>query len=437
MKLIFTGLLMILALGKSLAANHANHITHATGGRAAARDEYIPDPGTLNKKVMFGYQGWHATPHDGSGVGMWRHWFNRNASDSAYANFDVWPDMREYPKDVQEATSMSYPDGSEAMLYSAYKAGAVNLHFKWMKEHNLDGVFEQRFIGDVSNAGGRRHFNQVVRNVRAASEKYNRVFCIMYDISGAGPQWKERLLNDWKFLVDSLGVTKSKRYLHHKGRPLLAIWGIGFDHTGFATSAQTDSLLDWFHKNAEKRYQATIMGGVNDNWLTHSADWKAVYNNLDVLSPWAVGRYHDNITADQFRNRAIIPDKAYCDLHQVAYMPVIFPGFSWYNLRHGHSPFNQIPRLGGSFFWHQAYNAINAKVSMVYIAMFDEVDEGTAMYKLAPTAAFKPVRGKFLSADQDGEALPSDWYLTLADAVGQMLRGERPLTQTIPADLKR
>jgi len=387
--------------------------------------KYVPSTTTLNNKVMFGYQGWHATPNDGSNNHVWRHYFGGRTPDAANADFDPWPDMREYPDDVQEATNMKYPDGSPAKLYSAYKYGVVDLHFKWMMEHYLDGVFEQRFVTDIKSRGGARHFNQVVRNVKQASEKYKRVYCIMYDISGAGPNWKKDLIADWKFLVDSLEVTKGKSYLHHNGRPLLSIWGLGFDHTKpFAPVEQADSILDWFHHSAEKKYQATIMGGVNDNWQTQGDDWKAVYNKMDIISPWAVGRFGDDKGADKFRDRTVVPDKAYCDAHKIDYLPVIFPGFSWYNLRHGKSPFNQIPRRGGAFYWHQSYNVINAGVNMIYIAMFDEIDEGTAMYKIAPTAAERPANEKFLSLDADGIALPSDWYLQLAQATSNILRGK-------------
>jgi len=387
--------------------------------------KYVPTTNTLNGKVMFGYQGWHATPNDGSGNNVWRHYFGKDTPDAQHADFDVWPDMREYPDDVTEATNMHYPDGKPAKLYSAYKYGAVDVHFKWMQEHELDGVFEQRFISDIRSGGGRRHFNQVVRNVQKASEKYQRVYCIMYDISGAGPNWKKDLIKDWMFLVDSLNVTKGKSYLHHNGKPLLAIWGLGFDHTTpFATLPQADSLLDWFHKNAPAKYQATIMGGINDTWLTHSDEWKAVYNKMDIISPWSVGRYRDWGTAYKFKQTKVVPDKAYCDAHNIAYMPVIFPGFSWYNLRHGKSPFNQIPRLYGSFYWNQSFNVLDAGVKMVYIAMFDEIDEGTAMYKAAPTAAQRPAGEKFLSLDEDGVELPSDWYLQLAQATSNVLRGK-------------
>src|SRR5882724_8302675 len=143
---------------------------------------YVPNTTTLNNKVMFGYQGWHATPNDGNN--SWRHYFDSNTPNATDAGFDLWPDMREYPANVQQATNMKYPDGSPAKLYSAYKYGTVDVHFKWMKEHDLDGVFEQRFIVDIQSPDGKKHFNQVVKNVKKASEKYKRVYCIMYDISG-------------------------------------------------------------------------------------------------------------------------------------------------------------------------------------------------------------------------------------------------------------
>ena len=64
--------------------------------------------------------------------------------------------------------------------------------------------------------------------------------------------------------------------------------------------------------------------------------------------------------------------------------------------------------------------------------MFDEVDEGTAMFKLAKTASDLPAGVSMVPLDNDGTSLPSDWYLRLAGEANRMLRGEVPLQSTIP-----
>ena len=63
---------------------------------------------------------------------------------------------------------------------------------------------------------------------------------------------------------------------------------------------------------------------------------------------------------------------------------------------------------------------------MLYVAMFDEVDEGTAIFKCTN----QPPTGngaKFV----DLEGLPSDFYLRLVGRAGQVLRSEIPRTQTV------
>ena len=72
-------------------------------------------------------------------------------------------------------------------------------------------------------------------------------------------------------------------------------------------------------------------------------------------------------------------------------------------------------------------NSGRAKATMIYNAIFDEIDEGTAMYKVSPNAAHQPVTPesrRFLSLDADGEKLPNDWYLKLADYASRALRKE-------------
>ena len=74
---------------------------------------------------------------------------------------------------------------------------------------------------------------------------------------------------------------------------------------------------------------------------------------------------------------------------------------------------DDIPRCGGRFFWSQIVAAKRAGAEMLYVAMFDEVDEGTAIFKCTndpPTAN----GAKFVTY----EGLPSDHYLRLTGLAG-------------------
>lgn len=55
--------------------------------------------------------------------------------------------------------------------------------------------------------------------------------------------------------------------------------------------------------------------------------------------------------------------------------------------------------------------------------MFDEVDEGTALFKLVPARQDLPADPPMVGLDAENCHLPSDWYLRLSGAIGGLLQG--------------
>jgi hypothetical protein len=393
------------------------------------------DASTMKHKLLMGYQGWFSCPDDGSRLGGFVHWFKGEQPTAANLRVDMWPDASELTPEEYCETDMVYPSGQPAYLYSAYNPVTVMRHFEWMSEYGVDGVFVQRFGAILSDPGLFDQRNVVTRNVQAGAEAYGRVFANMYDVSGMDGETLIPILgNDWKYMVDVLKVTESPSYLRHNGKPVLAIWGLGFAEEN-VTPAEALALVDFFVNNPEPRYRVTLMGGVPTSWRTLQGDsqsdpaWMDYYCSLDVISPWTVGRFTDIFGVDLYK-AVMQKDMAVAAACGVEYMPVVFPGTAFHN--DSGSPFNSIPRMGGKLYWRQVYNAISINAPMLYNAMFDEVDEATAMFKIAATAADQPVGADLIAMDTDGYSLPSDWYLRLAGSATQMLRGEIPLTGEIP-----
>jgi hypothetical protein len=102
----------------------------------------------------------------------------------------------------------------------------------------------------------------------------------------------------------------------------------------------------------------------------------------------------------------------------VAYLPVIYPGLAWSNLKGKNLAGTTIPRLSGDFFWRQFTTAANGGADMAYVAMFDEVDEATAIFKVTNAP---PKQAHF----ETYQGLPSDWYLRLTAEGSKLIRGER------------
>ena len=107
------------------------------------------------------------------------------------------------------------------------------------------------------------------------------------------------------------------------------------------------------------------------------------------------------------------------------YIPVVYPGFSWDNMKQLPAGKSAISRLGGKFFWRQFHAAAELGLDMAYVAMFDEVDEGTALFKVTNAP---PTQAHFVTY----EGLPSDWYLWLTGEGTKMLLGKRGISPMLP-----
>lgn len=384
------------------------------------------DTSTLRGKVMCGYQGWFAAEGDGAGLG-WRHYAGRHGLRPGSCTFDLWPDMSELDADERYPTPFKHADGRAAELFSPYNKKTVLRHFAWMGEYGIDGVFIQRFGASLRSARNLNHRNVVTGNVREGANRYGRTWAIMYDLSGLREGDIERIvMEDWRNLVDRMEIREDGAYQHHQGRPVVAVWGIGFNDGRRYTLDECEKLVR-FLKEDPKYGNNTVMLGVPTGWRTLSRDavrdeqLQAIIRQADIVSPWTVGRYHTPRAARAHAKEWIGPDLSWCREAGLDHLPVVFPGFSWHNLhaaRGEQAPLNQIPRLKGEFLWSQAKAFRGAGAEMLYVAMFDEIDEGTSIFKCTndPPVGASP----FLTY----EGLPSDHYLKLAGKIGRLLRGE-------------
>lgn len=382
---------------------------------------------TLLGKHLMGYQGWFQTP--GDEWGAWGHWF-RGDSHADQATFDLWPDIRECRAQELHPTKMSLASGQPAQLFSSLNPSTVDRHFRWMREYNIDGVSLGRFTAGTKGDALPR-LNRLLHNVRAAAERHHRTFFVWYDITGNDPATLvDDVIGDWVRLVDQQGLTESPSYLHHRGKPLLGVWGMGAGGRP-GTPAEWQQIIDTLKNHPIPRYRTTLLAGATQDWRVNPT-WTDLFRSVDVISPWAVGAFNDDAGADNYQTRVTVPDLELTTQLGIDYLPVAHPGFSWANLARRPGDRNSTPRRGGRFYWRQVHNILSAGANTLFTAMFDEVDEGTAMFKMMPTQAQLPTEGWFLTLDVDGDAVSSDWYLRLGGAATDMLRRTSPLSSTIP-----
>lgn len=402
-----------------------------SAGQAQTRHARTTMYPTYKGLVMAGYQGWFRPDKTG-----------KMYPDAANIHIDMWPDVAEYAKTYP--TGLKLADGSTARFFSSTDQSTVDLHFKWMKEYGVDGVFMQRFFNATRNTEERAASTKVLRYALDAASKYGRAIAVMYDLSGLNASGEDcsSIIEDWKYLVDSLNVTNqkgTKTYLFHRGKPLVAIWGLGFpDRPYNIRNIGIERLID-FLKNDPKYGGCSIMLGVPTFWRDLNSDCvndpylHQIIKQADIVLPWMVQRFSPLLHNDMDRYRDVmLGDMKWCSENNIDYVPCVYPGFSWHNLSRTEfpndvKPVGSVPRQGGRFYWQQISTALMTGAQMLYVAMFDEVNEGTAIFKCTDNP---PVSKDAQFVGMDGK--PSDQYLWLTGQAAKMLREEIPLSIKLP-----
>ncbi|KAI0321461.1 hypothetical protein OF83DRAFT_1168415 [Amylostereum chailletii] len=415
------------------------------------------DSSTIQNKFLVGYQGWFHCPGDGEPVGPghhgWIHWFDFPVPDGGNINIDNWPDTSECaPDELFAAPGFKHEDGSQAHLFSSRHPKTVQRHFHWMAQNGVDGAFLQRFLGccDIENGenqGVYRIRDEVGDLVKDACEKEGRVYAIMYDLAGVAPERTQRIIErDWLHLIHDKHILDSPNYLCENGKPVIAIWGFGFEHTHH-TIELLRSVTSFIRNNTPGG--AYIMAGGPSQWRTCEGDadknsgfTAAWMECFDAISPWTVGRYSDQQSADWFAENRVKGDIEFIQQWErekgkhVDYIPVVHPGGSGHNTSKGQWKRNDAPRNGGRYLWRQLYNVRKHGAKIMYGAMWDEYDEGTNFMPVVEKVSQLPHddarKFKFLAYDIDGYDVPSDWYMRIAGYAAEALKGERSIEEHFP-----
>lgn len=396
-------------------------------------DEVVSSEG-IKGKVLAGYQGWFQSPKDGSGSNSWGHWVKNNTTlpNSLNRKFELYPDMREYEKKYFTGFK-PLGSGEKASLFSSYDYETVDTHFKWMNQYGIDGVAQQRFM--VQFEENAAHMDQVLKNVQKAAEKYGRVFYLEYDFTGnSDSNIVEKVKKDFlRITKKDMQLTSSDRYLKVDGKPVVELWGVGIAGSYEHSTQVTLDMIRWF-----KDQGCYVIGGVPGSWNAGNygdgkAGFEKVYAAFDMLNPWNVGRYKSPAAAKKHNEKVLAEDVKLCHSRKQAYMPVIYSGHSWSNWYPGaENDKNGIPRKAGEFLWEQFKGAKENGCDTLFIAMFDEYDEGTAIAKAASDSSMIPNQDTYmLTLSADGTYLSSDYYLRLAGEIRSVFRGDKPLTDTV------
>jgi hypothetical protein len=384
--------------------------------RAATRAASASPVGDVVGKITVGYQGWFACIGDGAPINGWWHWSQNWSQPPSPSNNVIkgWPDMRPYTRAYQTAYA-NLNNGQPATLFSSYDQQTISTQFQWMQQNGCDTAALERFDPNSSEGPTR---DAIATKVMTAAQTYARKFYIMYDVSGWANMQTE-IKADWTGKMSAL--TSSPAYARQNGKPVVGIWGFGFNDANhpWSPSACLD-VITWFQGQG-----CYVMGGVPTYWRTGVNDSRSgflgVYHAFNMISPWMVGRIGTAADSDSFYANVNIGDQADCTSNGIDYQPCVLPG-----------DLSQRQRVHGDFMWRQFYNMVRVGAQGIYISMFDEFGEGNQICATAENQSMTPAGFGLLALDEDGTACSSDYYLRITADGGSMLKGQIALTSVRP-----
>ena len=354
-------------------------------------------------------------------------------------DIDQWPDMTEYVKTHE--TGLKLANGETARTVTSADAETADTHFRWMREYGVDGVFLHRSLHDAASSD-RAWSAKVLKAALSGAAKNGRAVAVVWDLTGFDPAKDDcrALIADWKYLVDAVRVTsfgEKNLYLHHRGKPLVAVSGVGAkDALADVSAGHLAEFLDFLRGDPEYG-GCSVMLGVPYGWrglgdgCEGDAALHALIREADAVFPRTVGCFSAANPSEMDRYAALVAgDIAWCAKAGVDYLPLVHPGYSHRNAsrqtrdRFAAEPLAGVPRAAGRFYWNQIQRAVAAGAKGLYVASFDGADEGTAIFK---TADMPPVGRDLALIGMDGQ--PSDHYLFLTAEAKRLLAGERAPTQ--------
>lgn len=381
------------------------------------------DASTLQGKVLAGYQGWFNTPNDAADQG-YVHW-----GQPGDWSIEMWPDAKDYDStELFAVPGVSTASGEQAYLFSSANASVVQRHFRWMREHDIDGVFVQRFTGSFMfkqpDGSYQGEPQWPVVNARDAAHREGRTWAIEYDIQNGGTEaqrWQriQQVKDDWEFLTATSGLDmlNDSHYQREDGKPVVAIFGLHVSSGNTYTTAQQTDLINYF----QSRGVYVIGAGRH----TQTPGQVANAGLHDAYIPWQGYWAGGNSFA---------PNEAILD-GVTDHIPHVFPGFSWTHLQNDNLA-TSVDREDGEFYWRMISDAANeTNAPWYFIGMFDEYDEGT---NLIPATDDPPVPDTDPQGDpltyQVSDPRPNDWWMALTGRAKQALQGKISINDTMPTE---